>query len=129
MSNPGIEMEDRQVFLSYDYSKVDPDSVMVVNDSIEKKVTFNGLSKEEIMKYSDDPKWVKIRWVIFILFWIIWFAMLAGAILIVVFEPSCPYRPKLNWWDKEIVYQIEIANFKDTDGDRIGDLKGNFADF
>ncbi len=38
--------------------------------------------------------------------------------------PSCPPKPKLLFNQKDIFYQIEVANFKDTNGDGIGDLKG-----
>ena len=31
--------------------------------------SFSGLTKEELMKYADDPFWVRIRWVLFIVFW------------------------------------------------------------
>merc|ERR1712179_127616 len=36
-----------------------------------------GLSKEELMKFANDPYWVRLRWILFILFWVIWVAMLA----------------------------------------------------
>lgn len=31
--------------------------------------TFSGLSKDELMKYADDPFWVRLRWVLFLIFW------------------------------------------------------------
>lgn len=31
--------------------------------------TFSGLNKEELMKYADDPFWVRLRWALFIIFW------------------------------------------------------------
>ena len=31
--------------------------------------TFSGLNKEELMKYSNDPFWVKVRWFLFLFFW------------------------------------------------------------
>ena len=31
--------------------------------------TFSGLNKEELMKFSNDPYWIKVRWILFIFFW------------------------------------------------------------
>jgi hypothetical protein len=92
------------------------------NDS---DVNFTGLSKSEVLKYATDPKWVKIRWFIFAIFWILWLAMLVTAVLLIVFSPKCPYRPRLDWYQSEVFYQIDLAKFKDSNGDGIGDLKGN----
>ena len=50
---------------------------------------FVGLGKEELMKYANDPFWVRLRWILFVLFWILWVAMLAGAIVIIVLAPKC----------------------------------------
>lgn len=47
------------------------------------------MTKEELLKYANDPFWVKLRWILFILFWGVWIAMLAGAISIIVFAPKC----------------------------------------
>ena len=40
------------------------------------------------MKYADDPKWVRIRWVLFILFWLVWLAMLVASIVIIIYAPK-----------------------------------------
>jgi hypothetical protein len=114
-----IDLEE-QKFLSHDSS--DPVSVEIRNS--EKKISFNGLSKEEVMKFGKDPQWVKIRMALFVLFWIVWFGMLAAAILIVAFSPKCPAREKLNWAQKEVFYQVDVEYFQDSNGDFIGDLNG-----
>lgn len=88
------------------------------------KVKFAGLTKEEVLAYSTDPSWVKLRWIFFVLFWIVWFALLGSAITIVVTANSCPFRPKLEWWEKKIVYQVDVERFRDSDGDGVGDLAG-----
>ncbi len=86
---------------------------------------FMGLSKEEVSRYSNDPKWRRIRLVIFILFWVAWFAMLVAAVLIIITSEKCPHRPKLKWYQKSVIYDAFVPAFRDTDSDRIGDIKGS----
>lgn len=52
------------------------------------------------MKYANDPFWVKLRWMLFILFWALWIAMLLGAIAIIVYAPKCAAPTPLVWWKK-----------------------------
>lgn len=115
-----IDMEDTQRFLA---NTSDPVSIEI-RDNSQKRIDFNGLSKEEVMKFGSDPKWKHIRWALFILFWIVWIGMLAAAVLIVAFTEKCPPRPVQSWWDREAVYQVDVENFKDSNGDGHGDLKG-----
>lgn len=58
------------------------------------------MTKEELMKYANDPFWVKLRWVLFLLFWAVWIAMLLGAIAIIVYAPKCAAPTPLVWWKK-----------------------------
>ncbi|KRT85530.1 hypothetical protein AMK59_1880, partial [Oryctes borbonicus] len=59
-----------------------------------------GMGKEELMKYANDPFWVRLRWFLFICFWLLWAAMLVGAILIIIAAPKCaPPEPK-TWWEE-----------------------------
>lgn len=88
------------------------------------KIKFAGLTKEEVLAYSTDPTWVKLRWIFFILFWLVWFALLGSAITIVITASKCPYRPKLEWWERKVVYQLDVERFRDSDGDGVGDLAG-----
>ncbi|KAL3874106.1 hypothetical protein ACJMK2_037166 [Sinanodonta woodiana] len=93
-------------------------------------VSFTGLGKEELMKYADDPFWVRIRYILFALFWIGWLAMLVAAIVIIVLAPRCPERPDLKWYQTEVIYQIFPKSFQDTTVDKneigagVGDLQG-----
>lgn len=48
-----------------------------------------GLAKEELMKYANDPLWIKIRLISFILFWIAWLSTLLGAVAIILMSPKC----------------------------------------
>merc|ERR1711910_147340 len=65
---------------------------------------FKGLSKEELMQFANDPFWVKLRWVLFILFWIIWVAMLAASVVVIIYAPKCPSPEAKQWWQKGPVY-------------------------
>lgn len=70
------------------------------------------------MKYANDPFWVKLRWILFVLFWGLWIAMLAGAIAIIVFAPKCSAPTPLVWWKEGPLITINSvdvpANLKDV---------------
>jgi len=85
---------------------------------------FQGLTKDELMKYANDPYWVRMRWFLFILFWIIWVAMLVVSIVIIIYAPKCPSPEPKAWWQKSPLYKVDIATFKDSNNDDIGDLAG-----
>lgn len=85
---------------------------------------FVGLSKEELMKYANDPFWVRLRMTLFVLFWVLWIAMLVGAVAIIVLTPRCAPPPQLAWWQSSPVYNVEVAAFADSDGNVRGDVAG-----
>ncbi|XP_055907711.1 uncharacterized protein LOC129942689 isoform X2 [Eupeodes corollae] len=62
--------------------------------------TFTGMSKDELMKYANDPFWVRIRWIFFILFWLTWVGMLVLSILIIVNAPKCSAPTPLKWYQR-----------------------------
>jgi solute carrier family 3, member 2 len=80
------------------------------------------MTKEELMKYANDPFWVRLRWILFILFWAVWIAMLLGAIAIIVLAPKCAAPTPLVWWKRGPLVNVgenesaekiqEIKNFK-----------------
>lgn len=120
MSKEEIDLGDTQRFLD------NPTIIELKQNGADasKPAGFSGLTKEELMKYGSDPSWVKIRWILFIIFWLLWAVMLAAAILLVIFTPKCAPRPKQAWWEKETAYQLNVNNFKDSNDDGVGDLAG-----
>jgi len=90
------------------------------------KIAFAGMGKEELMKFANDPFWVRLRWFLFISFWVLWVAMLAGAVAIIVIAPKCTAPPPLEWWEKSPLYQVFVPAFKDGEKlrDGTGDLEG-----
>lgn len=90
------------------------------------KLVFTGMTKEELMKFANDPFWIRLRWFLFVLFWLLWVAMLAGAVAIIVMAPKCAPPAPLKWWEQGPLYEIYVRSYKDggVDQDGIGDLKG-----
>ena len=87
-------------------------------------VQFNGLTKQELMAFADDPFWMRVRSVLMLVFWVMWFGMLITAVLIIALTPGCPKQPEMTWVQKANVYQIFPRSFLDTDNNGIGDIKG-----
>ncbi|XP_076812715.1 amino acid transporter heavy chain SLC3A2-like [Clavelina lepadiformis] len=77
----------------------------------DKEERFTGLKKEELMEIANQPHWVRARWALFIIFWIIWVAMLAGAIFIVVTAPKCKPEPTPQWYQDVVVYEAKVDEF------------------
>ncbi|KAK3924557.1 Maltase 1 [Frankliniella fusca] len=87
---------------------------------------FVGMGKEELMRFANDPFWVRTRWILFSLFWLLWLAMLVGAIAIIVLAPRCAVQKKAQWWEKSPLYEVNVRSFKDglRMADGVGDLQG-----
>nr|XP_027202015.1 uncharacterized protein LOC113795973 [Dermatophagoides pteronyssinus] len=73
-----------------------------------------GMTKQELMKYANDPFWVRLRTFLFILFWVIWFAMLIGSVIIVAMAPGCPATASLPWWKKSSIMQLYLGETPPT---------------
>ncbi|KAF5297103.1 hypothetical protein FQA39_LY02683 [Lamprigera yunnana] len=86
-----------------------------------KSSTFVGLSKDELMKYANDPFWVTLRWFLFILFWLLWAAMLISAVLIIVAAPKCAPPEPRTWWEQGPLTEVE----PDTTLEELMQLKRN----
>ncbi|XP_030562357.1 uncharacterized protein LOC115763776 isoform X2 [Drosophila novamexicana] len=80
------------------------------------KQSFTGMSKEELLKYANDPFWVRLRWIFFVSFWLIWVGMLVGAILIIIGAPKCAAPQPLPWYKRGLHAKFgHVADFKPED--------------
>lgn len=77
---------------------------------MEQEKAFSGMTKDELMKYANDPFWVRLRWFMFILFWVVWLAMLIGALMIIVYAPKCAAAEKLSWWQSGPLVTVDSAD-------------------
>ncbi|KAL1493921.1 hypothetical protein ABEB36_009601 [Hypothenemus hampei] len=75
-------------------------------DIAEAKQAFVGLSKEELMKYANDPFWIRLRWFLFITFWVLWVAMLIGAIFIIYAAPKCDPPLPRTWYQEGPLIEV-----------------------
>ncbi|KAF7412271.1 maltase A2 isoform X1 [Vespula maculifrons] len=74
------------------------------------KQTLSGMGKEELMKFANDPFWVRLRWFLFISFWVLWIAMLAGAIAIIVMAPKCVAPKPKKWWEESPIVRLQFSD-------------------
>ncbi|XP_028176777.1 uncharacterized protein LOC114364714 isoform X5 [Ostrinia furnacalis] len=79
------------------------------------KRQFSGLTKEELLKYADDPFWVRLRWCMFALFWALWLCMLAGAIAIIVRAPKCAAPAPKTWYEKGPLVDASGIGFEELE--------------
>lgn len=68
------------------------------------------MGKEELMKFANDPFWVRLRWFLFISFWVLWIAMLAGAIAIIVMAPKCVAPKPKKWWEESPIVRLQFSD-------------------
>lgn len=96
---------------------------------------FVALRKEDLAKYTTDPYWRKVRIILLVIFIMAWIAMLVASIIIIALSPSCPPRPAQEWYEKTVMYDVNVLSFQDTPtvkDDKIsfngfGDLKGLYS--
>lgn len=91
-------------------------------DIAPKAETLSGMGKEELMKYANDPFWIRLRWFLFIAFWLLWFAMLFGAVAIIVFAPKCTRPEPKTWWEKSPIVQLEPKDLEAKDSTSLANL-------
>lgn len=83
-----------------------------INLEVEKQQTFSGMSKEELMKFANDPFWVRLRWFLFIVFWGLWIGMLVGAVYIILDAPKCAAPVPLSWWQKGPLVTVDEKSYQ-----------------
>lgn len=74
------------------------------------KEALSGLGKEELMKFANDPFWIRLRWALFIFFWLLWAAMLAGAIAIIVMAPKCSAPEPKKVWEESVIVELDVSD-------------------
>jgi len=80
------------------------------------ETAYAGMGKEELMKYANSPFWVRLRWLLFVTFWLSWFAMMFGALFIIFMTPKCLPLTKIEWYQSSPVYVINAASIVGQNG-------------
>ncbi|EDS36767.1 CD98hc amino acid transporter protein [Culex quinquefasciatus] len=88
-----------------------------INLEVEKQQTFSGMSKEELMKFANDPFWVRLRWFLFVVFWGLWIGMLAGAVYIILDAPKCAAPVPLSWWQTGPLVTVDEQSYREQVAD------------
>ncbi|XP_026314893.1 uncharacterized protein LOC113226478 [Hyposmocoma kahamanoa] len=89
------------------------------------KRQFSGLTKEELLKYADDPFWVRLRWFMFLLFWALWLLMLGCAIAIIVRAPKCAPPAAKSWYEYGLIADRSSSNDYSELSDELPALQNN----
>ncbi|KAG7200174.1 hypothetical protein KM043_000609 [Ampulex compressa] len=79
------------------------------------KQALSGMDKEELMKFANDPFWVRLRWLLFVGFWLIWLLMLGGAVAIVVMAPKCSAPEPKQWWEESPIVRLDASDSQSDD--------------
>ncbi|KAK2847261.1 hypothetical protein Q5P01_010260 [Channa striata] len=64
------------------------------------------MSKPELEAAAGGPGWRKMRCYAVLLFWLLWVAMLAASVVIIVMSPH-PVAAPLKWWQKSLFYRLQ----------------------
>lgn len=85
---------------------------------------YRGMGKEELLYFSSQPFWRRLRMILISIVLIGWLALIITVVALVLSYPRCRDPAARYWWQTEPVYRVYVPSFKDSDGDGIGDLKG-----
>lgn len=116
ISNGGEKVEEPQQNINDESAPLN-DEKQEEDEAVTESDRFTGLKKEELMEIANQPQWRRARWVLFVLFWILWIGMLVAAILLVWSAPKCKPTPTTQWYQDAVLYKADPKNFA-------GDYKG-----
>jgi len=85
---------------------------------------FRGMGKEELLRHSSKPFWVKLRMICVSIILLGWLALIMTVVALVFAYPKCRDKDARSWWQNDVMYRIYVRSFYDSDGDGNGDLKG-----
>ncbi|XP_053658732.1 uncharacterized protein LOC128707797 [Anopheles marshallii] len=84
-----------------------------IDMELENQQALTGMTKDELMKYANDPFWVRLRWLLFVLFWALWGAMLLGSFYIIYDAPKCAAPVPLSWWQEGPLVELDSEQYAD----------------
>jgi glycosidase len=117
--NPELIYSESRNRVSFEIDSINTEHNILSNSETKKSKI---LSKKEVMKYSKDPFWTRIRFILLLLFFITLILLVIYSFATIYYRPKC-VKP-LKWWQKTIIYQINVRAFKDSNSDGEGDIRG-----